>query len=64
MEMIETVHNDYCSGPVIGGNFFSVAFGRDITLKWKPRMKLEEITVFGVEEGRIVSEQFFYIEIS
>lgn len=60
MEMIETVHSDYCSEPVVGGNFFSVAFGRDITLKGKPRMKLEEIAVFGVKEGKIISEQFFY----
>lgn len=60
MEMIETVHSDYCSEPVVGGNFFSVAFGRDITLKGKPRMKLEEIAVFGVKDGKIVSEQFFY----
>ncbi len=60
MEMIEAVHSDYCSEPVVGGNFFSVAFGRDITLKGKPRMKLEEIAVFGVKDGKIVSEQFFY----
>ena len=60
MEMIETVHSDYCSEPVVGGNFFSLAFGRDITLKGKPRIKLEEIAVFGVKDGKIVSEQFFY----
>jgi hypothetical protein len=60
MEMIETVHSDYCSEPVVAGNFFSVAFGRDITLKGKPRMKLEEIAVFELKEGMIISEQFFY----
>jgi len=60
MEMIETVHSDYCSEPVVGGNFFSVTFGRDMTLKGKPRMKLEEIAVFGVKDGKIISEQFFY----
>ena len=60
IEMIETVHSDYCSEPVLGGNFFSVAFARDITLKGKPRMKLEEIAVFELKEGKIISEQFFY----
>jgi hypothetical protein len=59
-EIIEQVHNEHCSKPVVGGNFFSVALGRDLTLKGKPRMSVEEIAVFEVKEGKIISEQFFY----
>jgi hypothetical protein len=59
-EMIETIHSQYCSEPIVAGNFFSVALKRDVTFKNKPRMKLEEICVFQVTEGKIVSEQFFY----
>ena len=59
-EMIEQVHSDYCSGPVVGGKLFSVALGRDLTIKGKPRMSIEEIAVFEVKEGKIISEQFFY----
>jgi hypothetical protein len=59
-EMIEEIHAEYCTDPIVGGNYFSVALGRDITFKGKPRMKLEEIAVFQVKEGKIVSEQFFY----
>jgi hypothetical protein len=59
-EMIETIHGQYCSKPTIAGNFFSVALERDVTFKNRPRMKLEEICVFQVREGRIVLEQFFY----
>ena len=59
-EMIEQVHNEHCSEPVVGGKFFSVALHRDITLKGKPRMKLEEIGVFEVKDGKIILEQFFY----
>lgn len=59
-EMIEQVHSDYCSEPVVGGKFFSVALGRDMTMKGKPRMSIEEIGVFEVKEGKIISEQFFY----
>jgi hypothetical protein len=59
-EMIETLHSQYCSAPVAGGTFFSVAMGRDITFKGRPRMNLEEIAVFEVKDGMIVSEQFFY----
>lgn len=59
-EMIEQVHSEHCSEPVVGGKFFSVSLGRDITLKGKPRMNLEEIAVFEVKEDKIISEQFFY----
>jgi ketosteroid isomerase-like protein len=59
-EMIETVHSQYCSEPLVGGNFFSVVLKRDVTFKNRPRMTLEEIGVFHVRDGKIVSEQFFY----
>jgi len=59
-EMIETIHSQYCSEPIVAGHFFSVALKRDVSFKGKPRMKLEEICVFQVTEGKIVSEQFFY----
>ena len=59
-EMIEAIHSQYCSEPLVAGNFFSVALKRDVTFKNKPRMYLEEICVFQVAEGKIVLEQFFY----
>jgi hypothetical protein len=59
-EMIETIHSQYCSEPIVAGNFFSVALKRDVTFKNRPRINLEEICVFQVTEGKIVSEQFFY----
>ena len=60
MEMIEEVHSGFCSEPVVGGNFFSVAMGREITFKGKPKMSLHEIGVFEVKDGKIILEQFFY----
>jgi len=59
-ELIEAVHGETCSAPIVGGRYFSVALGRDITLKGRPRMELQEIGVFEVKDGKIVSEQFFY----
>ena len=59
-EMIETVHNEYCSEPLVAGNYFTVALERDMTMKGRPRVYLSEIAVFEVKEGKIVSEQFFY----
>jgi len=55
--MIETIHSQYCSEPIVASDFFSVALKRDVTFKNKPRMKLEEICIFQVTEGKIVSKQ-------
>ncbi len=59
-EMIEAIHSQYCSEPLVAGNFFSVELKRDVTFRNRPRMNLEEICVFGVRDGKIVSEEFFY----
>ena len=59
-EMIQEIHDQFCSAPIVAGNFFTLSMGRDITYKGKPRIKVEEIAVFEVKEGRIVLEQFFY----
>jgi ketosteroid isomerase-like protein len=32
----------------------------DVTMKGQGRMKMDEIAVYGVKDGKIVSEQFFY----
>lgn len=58
--LIETIHYQYCSAPLVGANFFSVALKREVTFKNQQHLKLEEIGVFQVAEGKIVSEQFFY----
>ena len=58
--MFEQIHGQECSEPVIGGKFFSVSMMRDVTFKGKPHVKLEEIAVFEVQDGKIVTEQYFY----
>ena len=59
-EMIEEIHSQFCSQPVVGGNFFSASMGREVTFKGRPRVKLDEVAVFEVKDGKIVLEQFFY----
>jgi hypothetical protein len=59
-EGIEEMHGGYCSEPVVGGDFFSVSMGMDCTMKGMGRMKLDEIAVFEVKDGKIVKEQFFF----
>ncbi len=58
--MVEEMHGGYCSEPVVGGNFFSVGMGMDVTMKGSSRMNMEEIAVYEVKDGKIVKEQFFF----
>ena len=58
--MLEEMHGGFCSKPVVGGNFFSVAMGMDATFKGMGRMNMDEICVYEVRDGKIVKEQFFY----
>jgi len=57
---VEEMHGGYCSKPVVGGNYFSVAMGMDATMTGMGRMKMDEIAVYEVKDGKIVKEQFFY----
>lgn len=59
-QMIEEMHGGYTTAPVVGGNFFSVAMGMDCTMKGAGRVKMDEIAVYEVKDGKIVKEQFFF----
>ena len=58
--MIEEFHGQELSDPVIAGNYFSISLIMDVTFKEMGRMPMEEIATYKVENGKIVSEQFFY----
>ncbi|MEO0895305.1 MAG: SnoaL-like domain-containing protein [Bacteroidota bacterium] len=58
--MVETFHGVEIEGPVVAGNHFSATMKMDVTFKGMDRRIDEEICVFHVENGKIVSEQFFY----
>lgn len=59
-EMVEAMHGAYTNAPIVAGNHFACAMGMDITLKGSPRHQLDEIAVYTVQDGKIISEQFFY----
>ena len=59
-EMIEEMHGGYCGNPQVGGRYFTLAMGMDVTMKGSGRMKLDEVAVYEVKDGKIVKEQFFY----
>jgi len=58
--MIEERHDGYFGDPIVGGNYFSFSCMLDATIKGMGRMKMEEICVFQVKDGKVISEQFFY----
>lgn len=59
-QSVEEMHGGYSTEPVIAGNHFSLAMGMDVTMKGMGRMKMDEIAVYEVKDGKIVKEQFFY----
>lgn len=57
---VEAVHKMYFSEPVVGGNYFSLAWGIDADVAGIGRRKIDEIMIYEVRDGQIVLEQFFY----
>ncbi len=56
------VHSNSAEGPLVSGDYFSVAFKYDVTHKPNNmRYVIEEIAVYCVKNGTIVDEQFFYL---
>ena len=60
VKRIEVVHRTYTTEPVVGGNHFAVGREVDITVQGFGRIKMDEIMLYEVKDGQIVSEQFFY----
>jgi len=58
--MLEAVHGGAVGDAVIAGNWFSVAMTLDVTMKGRGRVQMQEICVYGVRNGKIFHEQFFY----
>ena len=55
------VHSAIVEGPLVAGSHFSVAFKFDVTFKPANRpMKMEEIALYKVADGKVVYEEFFY----
>ncbi|AXY72829.1 nuclear transport factor 2 family protein [Paraflavitalea soli] len=57
---IEAAHRMYTSEPIVTGNHFAVAREKDLTVQGYGRIQINEIMLYEVKDGQIVSEQFFY----
>lgn len=58
--MVQEVHSAAISDPVVTGNFFAVTMDMDVTYKEHGRMGMQEIAVYEVKDGKIITDQFFY----
>ena len=57
---VEEIHDSSISEPVVGGNFFACSMKFDVTYKEQGRNIMDELAVYEVKNGKIVSSEFFY----
>lgn len=58
--MIEENYGGSCSEPLVSTNHFTCVMSADVKMKGQDRMKMDEVAVYEVKGGKIVSEQFFF----
>lgn len=59
-EMVLETHGAEIGDPVVAENFFSARQSMDVTFKEGGRQNFEELSLYEVQDGKIVKEQFFY----
>ena len=57
---IEGVHELKTGEPIVSDHHFAVTRITDLDLKNQGRVRLNEIMLYEVRDGKIISEQFFY----
>jgi SnoaL-like protein len=60
VQRIEALHGAHTGEPIVNGNHFAVTRSVDITVQGHGRIQIDQIMLYEVRDGRIVSEQFFY----
>jgi ketosteroid isomerase-like protein len=60
VKKIEDFHGASTTEPVVAGNHFAVGREMDVTVQGFGRIQLNEVMIYEVKDGKIISEQFFY----
>src|SRR6187551_1869169 len=60
VKQITALHHAYTTKPVAAGNRFAVGREMDVTATGYGRIQINEIMIYEVKDGQIVSEQFVY----
>ena len=58
--MVEEFYTDIITDPVIAGDYFTIGWLSDMKMKGHQRQAMNEICLYRVKNGKIVSQQFFY----
>lgn len=56
--MVETMHSLKVSDPLVADNSFACTMEMDVTMRGQGRMKMSELCIYEVKNGKIVLEQF------
>jgi len=57
--MVEQLHQVSTSNTLVAGNAIAFTLMMDITMKGNPRAAWNELCVYQVKDGKVISEQFF-----
>jgi hypothetical protein len=60
VKKIKDFHGGHTTAPVVGGNHFAVGKTMEVTAEGFGKIKPEQIMLYEVKDGKIISEQFFY----
>jgi len=60
VKKITAVHSAATTAPIVSGNHFAVGRAIDITQQDFGRIQINQIMLYEVKDGQIISEQFFY----
>jgi len=60
IKKIEAFHGASTTAPVVGGNHFAVGREMDVTVQGFGRIQINQVMLYEVKNGQIISEQFFY----
>lgn len=58
--MVEEMHSGYTHEPKVFGKNIFMEMGMDVTMKGMGRMNMTEMCHYVTQDGKIVSEQFYY----
>ncbi|MEM9929456.1 MAG: nuclear transport factor 2 family protein [Bacteroidota bacterium] len=57
---VQEIHKMEVTDPLVYGNLFTIGMGIDLTKKDGTREAADELCVYEVKDGKIVSERFIY----
>jgi hypothetical protein len=60
VKRITAAHRRFTTAPIVAGNHFAVGREVDITVAGLGRIQINELMVYEVQNGQIVSERFIY----